>query len=194
MSNVFQGPPPAAELRRRMTLPQRHRLLHGYPLAAAMHPADDVPPDHFLSFKPSDRQLLVGVLPHPYCNPAVTGCGYCTFPHEPGNSAKGTPVVEAVKSEIAKTVESQFSDLLTRPITALYFGGGTANLTEPEPFHHLCLALADTFDFKTAEVTLEGVPAYFLRERAGCCTASGTDTPIGCWTSCGRTSRPGTSG
>ncbi len=29
-----------------------------------------------------DRGLLVGVLPHSFCNPAVAGCGFCTFPHE----------------------------------------------------------------------------------------------------------------
>src|SRR5580704_12476998 len=135
------GPTPVAELRRRMTRPQRHRLLHGYPLAAALHSAEHVPEDRGVPFNRAKRKLLVGVLPHPYCNPAVTGCGYCTFPHEPGNAAKGTPVVRAVMEEINRTVEGQILDLFQRPITALYFGGGTANLTEPEAFHELCKAL-----------------------------------------------------
>lgn len=161
------GPTPAAELRRRMTLPQRHRLLHGYPLAAALHSADEVPEDHAVAFNRSKRKLLVGVLPHPYCNPAVTGCGYCTFPHEPGNAAKGTPVVQAVIDEISRTVEGQMMDLFRQPITALYFGGGTANLTEPDPFRDLCKHLEDAFELKEAEVTLEGVPANFLRGKRG---------------------------
>src|ERR1019366_8324745 len=71
------------ELRRRMQRPQRHRLLHGYPLAAALprisgdQHRDTILPD----FDPR-RGLLVGVLPHPFCNPKVAGCGFSTFPHE----------------------------------------------------------------------------------------------------------------
>src|SRR5688572_30736384 len=120
-------PSPVAELRRRMTLPQRHRLLHGYPLAAAMHPADSVSPDHAVAFNRAGRKLLVGVLPHPFCNPAVTGCGFCAFPHEPGNAAKATPVIESVMDEIKHAVAGQMMDLADAPVAALYFGGGTAN-------------------------------------------------------------------
>lgn len=157
------GPTPSAELRRRMTLPQRHRLLHGYPLAAALHPADALDDHLEVAFARTGRKLLLGVLPHPFCNPAVTGCGFCVFPHEPGNSAKSTPVVRSVIQEITHVVDGQLMDLFDREVTALYFGGGTANLTEPEPFRELCVNLADSFELKNAEVTLEGVPAYFLR-------------------------------
>jgi coproporphyrinogen III oxidase-like Fe-S oxidoreductase len=157
------GPAPAAELRRRMTLPQRHRLLHGYPLAAALHPADAVGPDFAVAHARTDRKLLVGVLPHPFCNPAVTGCGFCTFPHEPGNAAKTGPVVKAVIDEINRTLDGQVMDLFDAEVQALYFGGGTANMTEPDPFRALCKVLVNCFGLKNAEVTLEGVPAYFLR-------------------------------
>src|SRR5579872_1441364 len=167
MNASSTGPSPAAELRRRMTLPQRHRLLHGYPLAAALHSAEDVPEDFALAFNRSKRKLLLGVIPHPFCNPSVTGCGYCTFPHEQGNAAKSTPVVKSVMDEIDRTVEGQLMDLLGQSITALYFGGGTANLIEPDPFRELCEKLVAGFDFKDAEVTLEGVPANFLRGKRG---------------------------
>jgi oxygen-independent coproporphyrinogen-3 oxidase len=60
-------------------------------------------------------------------------------------------------------VERQLNDLFMRPVTALYFGGGTANLTEPEAFRELCKCLEVNFEMKDAEATLEGVPAYFLR-------------------------------
>lgn len=156
--------PAAAELRRRMRKPQRHRLLHGYPLAAAMPAADGVSPHHELRFDPDHaRGLLVGVLPHPFCNPAVAGCGFCTFPHEPGNAAKTTAVVTHVTGEVRRMEEFLFRGLFQRKVAGLYFGGGTANLCEPEPFRDLCVALADAFDLSDAEVTLEGVPAYFLR-------------------------------
>ena len=67
-----------------MSRPQRHRLLHGFPLAAAMpHASTEVysSMDSRPEFKlgpDSGKQLLVGVLPHPFCNPAVAGCGFCT--------------------------------------------------------------------------------------------------------------------
>jgi len=146
-----------------MTLPQRHRLLHGYPLAASLHSAEGLDENLVVAHGRTERKLLVGVLPHPFCNPAVTGCGFCVFPHEPGNAAKGTPVVRSVIQEIIQTVDGQLIDLFNRDVTALYFGGGTANLTEPEPFRDLCVNLADNLGLKNSEVTLEGVPAYFLR-------------------------------
>jgi oxygen-independent coproporphyrinogen-3 oxidase len=151
-------------LRDRMHKPQRHRLLHGYPLAAAMprrgpgqSPAD-------VTFDPhAGRGLLVGVLPHPFCNPAVTGCGFCTFPHERYHGGRAAEVVEHVIQEIDGRLGRQ--PALARPVAALYFGGGTANLTPASPFRQLCRRLASAFDLSGAEVTLEGVPAYFLHHR-----------------------------
>ena len=105
----------------------------------------------------------MGVLPHPFCNPAVTGCGFCTFPHQPGNTAKTAEVAKLVATEVSSRVFDQMHDLMFRPVTALYFGGGTANLTEPAAFRSLCMHLAQEFNLKDAEATLEGVPAYFLR-------------------------------
>jgi oxygen-independent coproporphyrinogen-3 oxidase len=52
--------------------------------------------------------------------------------------------------------------LLDRPVEAVYFGGGTANLCETESFRKICRELR-AFDLKKAEITLEGVPAYFFR-------------------------------
>src|SRR5687768_12441800 len=96
------------ELRRRMQKPQRHRLLHGYPLAAAMprrlgsEPFDEVRLD-----RATGRGLLVGVLPHPFCNPAVTGCGFCTFAHEKYDTGRVAAVVNAVGDEIGQRLERQ---------------------------------------------------------------------------------------
>ncbi len=163
MSQATPRLSPADELARRMRGPQRHRLLHGYPLAAAMPDATDFAPEHDISFDRAGRGLLVGVLPHPFCNPAVSGCGFCTFPHQPGNTAKTADVAKLVAGEIQKRIWAQMTDLTFAPVTALYFGGGTANLTEAEAFRNLCTHLVQDFNLKTAEVTLEGVPAYFLK-------------------------------
>jgi oxygen-independent coproporphyrinogen-3 oxidase len=111
-------------------------------------------------FDPS-RGLLVAVLPHPFCNPAVAGCGFCTFPHEAFTSRKAAEVISHVVREIDQTLEAR-AGLAGRKIAGLYFGGGTANLSPPGPFRQLCRALARAFDLSRAEVTLEGVPAAFV--------------------------------
>ena len=51
------------------------------------------------------RGLLVGVLPHPFCNPAVAGCGFCTFPHEAFTSRKAAVVIDHVVREIEQTLQ-----------------------------------------------------------------------------------------
>lgn len=143
------------DLQRRMRGPQRHRLLQGYPLPPLMVPyqgQDPLPPD-------ASRPLIVGVLPHAACNPAVQGCGYCTFPHESYRRSEVEATVASVIQEIRQ------SPLRRRRVEALYFGGGTANLTPPQAFDPLCAELAGTFDLRGAEVTLEGAPVYFTARR-----------------------------
>ena len=150
------------ELRRRMRRPQRHRLLHGYPLAAAMPRVEDVHNAKYqmMTYDPH-RGLLIGVLPHPFCNPAISGCGFCTFPHESFSTRKATVVIEHVEREIEQRLKHD-PGLMGRSVAALYFGGGTANLSPPEPFRKICRTLAKSFDLSSAEVTLEGVPGAFL--------------------------------
>jgi oxygen-independent coproporphyrinogen-3 oxidase len=149
-------------LRERMARPQRHRLLHGYPLAAAMPRRGEGPIADVFFHRAAGRGLLVGVLPHPFCNPAVAGCGFCTFPHQHYNAGRAAEVVEHVIQEIDSRLGRQ-PWLHRRRVDALYFGGGTANLTPAEPFRRLCRRLAEAFDLSEAEVTLEGVPAYFVK-------------------------------
>jgi oxygen-independent coproporphyrinogen-3 oxidase len=134
-----------------MAQPQRHRLLHGYPMVL---PAGPRP---WVEAPPSDRPLLVGVLPHPYCNPTVRGCGFCTFPHERLMRSRTLPLALSIAREIGRRAAS----LRGRQVPAVYLGGGTANLTPPDAFAVIVGALASAFDLSQAEVTLEGAPAYF---------------------------------
>jgi oxygen-independent coproporphyrinogen-3 oxidase len=155
----------AQVLRDRMRKPQRHRLLHGYPLAAAMRQRDQGHPAGDVLFDPdAGRDLLVGVLPHPFCNPAVTGCGFSTFPHQRYHVGRAGEVVEHVVREIDARLARQ-PGLARRRVAALYLGGGTANLTPAGAFRRLCRRLAAAFDLSGAEVTLEGAPAYFVRRQ-----------------------------
>ncbi len=147
------------DLEKRMRGPQRHRLLQGYPQPSLMEPRSFHSLDWLLEYYQNwSRPLLVGVLPHAACNPSVRGCGYCTFPHEDFRLSEVRHTVLAVIKEIQKTP-------FVGNIKALYFGGGTANLTPPDLFKTLCEALNQRFTFQGAEVTLEGAPAYFTAQK-----------------------------
>ncbi len=150
------------ELKQRMARPQRHRLLHGYPIAPLMSSAAESPPPRGLE---PQRPLLLGVLPHSFCNPQVEGCGFCTFPHEPYRASAASQTARAVVEEIRQTIE-QFPASKGSRVSGLYFGGGTANLISGGDFEELCRQLTESFDFSSAEISFEGVPVYFLKERA----------------------------
>jgi oxygen-independent coproporphyrinogen-3 oxidase len=107
----------------------------------------------------SSRPLIVGILPHASCNPTVKGCGYCTFPHEQFRASEVRQTVHAVIAEVSR------SPLRGRKVEALYFGGGTANLTPPDVFSELCRTVSRSFDLTSCEVTLEGAPVYFTSHK-----------------------------
>lgn len=155
-----------AELHRRMQQPQRHRLLHAYPMAPLMfHSKTSVRSrdiEQTARNRSAERHLLLGVLPHPYCNPMVKGCGFCTFPHEQFSRTSAVSVAKMVRKEIQQRVVSVPS-LRTSPVDAIYFGGATANLTPFDDFSPLLCTLYELFSCDDAEVTLEGAPIYFLR-------------------------------
>ena len=158
-------------VRSRLKKPQRHRLLHGFPLAASMPFLDQETrfaaengDSRFQHDYHPDMPLLVGVLPHSYCNPKIAGCGFCTFPHEDFSSLKAAAAVNGVIQEVQNRVLGCPS-LEGKQIDAMYFGGATANLTPAEPFRKLCRKLNELFDLREAEVTLEGVPAFFLNRK-----------------------------
>lgn len=160
----FQPGLVAAELASRRTRPQRHRLLHGYPMAPLMRDAAthaDALEEASLWMRSRGRQLTVGVLPHPFCNPSVKGCGFCTFPHQDYAHSKAEDTVAHVIRELDASPFWREKPA----VSALYFGGATANLTPPGSFRALCKKLRERFDLSRAEVTLEGVPAYFVAKK-----------------------------
>lgn len=157
-----------AELWRRKSRPQRHRLLHGYPMAPLMRAIDPSRRAELLAWETArlrdGADLIVGVLPHPFCNPAVRGCGFCTFPHESFSNAAAREVAACVVDEL-DAFRTRAPSLAASRVTAVYLGGGTANLTPPDAMEELGAALTRAFDVSDAEVTLEGVPAYFTARR-----------------------------
>lgn len=108
------------------------------------------------------RKLIVGVIPHTQCTPRKDGCGFCTFPHDKVDGSSRAAVVESVQFEIEKLLQRESNHLEGRSVSALYFGGGTANLADAASINGLFHTLkSGGLRFNDAEVSLEGVPALF---------------------------------
>lgn len=172
------------ELMRRMAAPQRHRLLQGYPMVPLMRRAappgnpttswraldgrvadEREPEPPYLTLDPG-RPLLIGVIPHTQCNPRLKACGFCTFGQDRYFKPSLIETVAEVRGEITSLAE-RWPELGARRVDAVYFGGGTANLTPARELRELGATLARHFDLRGAEVTLEGVPALFRSLLAG---------------------------
>src|SRR5690554_7718664 len=104
-------------LARRMAGPQRHRLLRGYPALPLMRQAAPLrgarrhlngalpgsePP--FVDIDPT-RTLIVGVIPHTFCQPKVAGCGFCTFGQNQYRRMGMTHAMAALSVEIERSLD-----------------------------------------------------------------------------------------
>lgn len=107
------------------------------------------------------RPLIVGVIPHTQCIPRTPACGFCTFPHDAQNKGQRAAVVRSVLEDISNVVAWHGDKLLGRRVEAIYFGGGTANLSSVSEIQRLFELLATYFNVAPAEVTLEGIPSLF---------------------------------
>ena len=107
------------------------------------------------------RDLIVGVIPHTQCVPRKEGCGFCTFPHDAANARDRRVMIDAVIDEISQ--HAQTESLHRRRVGAIYIGGGTANLSDPDDVTRIVRALQAAFVIDEAELSLEGTPHLFER-------------------------------
>lgn len=147
-----------SEVQRRMALPQRHRLLQGFPMRSLMSsPGEDWQEElEITNFRRWPNQAIVCVMPHPFCVPALKGCGFCTFPHEGYKKETMMPLAKTIAFDLATHAAKR--DI---SVPSLYFGGGTANLVSDEALELICTAVLARFGFIEEEVSLEGVPRFF---------------------------------
>lgn len=151
---------------KRMRNPQRHRLLHGYPMSSGLNKISDSR-RNFLNELDLDnsKPIAVGIIPHTFCNPAIMGCGFCTFPHEQFNRSSEITCVESVISELGE-ISKKYPNIINRKVSSIYIGGGTANLMSDSSFENLCESIIEHLKInEKTEITFEGAPVYFS-ERA----------------------------
>lgn len=107
------------------------------------------------------RPLIVGIIPHTQCIPRTHACGFCTFPHDKQDKSLRAAVVRFVESDIENVIQWHGDKISGRRVDAIYFGGGTANLSSTTQIQQLFGVLANHLNVTQAEVTLEGIPSLF---------------------------------
>lgn len=100
----------------------------------------------------------------PYC---IQRCAYCHY--------KTTTLRESQKKEIDRYIEALCKEievsskrfhLKDRPVTTLYFGGGTPTLLSGENIDRLMTTLHENLWIQEPEITFEGEPVTLTRRKA----------------------------
>lgn len=144
-------------------------VVHGFPSVLAWA-EDQVPVVEILEERKRQKRagftkaldLYVGI---PYC-PKTTPekCGYCLFPVE---EYIGYPAVEEYFKYLRREGQLYRELFEGEPLFGIFFGGGTSNLYRADKYPALMEMIRDIFPTMCpgAEITLEGLPALFTREK-----------------------------
>jgi len=114
--------------------------------------------------------LYLGV---PYCIQTEPGnCGYCLFPVE---IFTGNLDLERYFEYLKREVAMYRDGVLGLPLGAVFFGGGTSNLYKVEKYYELMDLVRSLFPVipDYVDITLEGIPQLFTREKIQAIKASG---------------------
>ncbi|HEX4419871.1 MAG TPA: radical SAM protein [Kofleriaceae bacterium] len=144
-------------------------VVHGFPSVLAWD-VEEVPVAEILEDRKRQRgagltktlDLYLGI---PYCpktKPAK--CGYCLFPVE---DYTGNPAVETYFEYLQREGELYRALFDDEPLYGIFFGGGTSNLYRADKYPQLMDMVRRIFPRMApgAEITLEGLPALFTREK-----------------------------
>lgn len=84
-------------------------------------------------------------------------CSMCPFTHEPFNIRDMSAYVEALCKEIR--FYSNFENISNRPVSTLYFGGGTASTLTPKQLEQIMAELLNCYNITSdTQITLECHP------------------------------------
>ena len=101
----------------------------------------------------------------PFCQ---TKCTYCNFHTGVVAPNRFEPYADAVCREIAGTVAAN-----APVVDSVYFGGGTPSLLNPAALGKIIGSLRRSYQFNSAEITLEADPETITPERASAWVAAG---------------------
>ncbi|GAA0587707.1 radical SAM family heme chaperone HemW [Streptomyces crystallinus] len=148
---------------------QVNKIQHGFPSPRFWNelsvPLDEIGADRRQLSRTVGKPavfLYVGV---PYCIKTDPGkCGYCLFPVE---EFQGNAALENYYGYVEREAEMYRSQMEGTTLTGAYFGGGTSNLYRAPVYHRLMDLVRGLFPdiSDQADLTLEGIPQLFTREK-----------------------------
>jgi oxygen-independent coproporphyrinogen-3 oxidase len=144
---------------------QSNKVLHGHPSPMFWDPAD-IPSAEVLRAAPSPpttkgTNLYIAT---PYCLPTDPDrCGFCLFPSE---IYEGHGQLARYLTYLRKEGEMYRDRFAAATVSSIYFGGGTSNLYKPAQYATLLDIVREFFRVPDGiEITLEGIPQLFTREK-----------------------------
>ncbi|MFI1100539.1 coproporphyrinogen-III oxidase family protein [Streptomyces melanogenes] len=156
---------------------QVNKIQHGFPSPRFWNetsvPLDEIAEDRIKlreAHGTSPVFLYVGV---PYCIQTDPGkCGYCLFPVE---EFQGNAALENYYGYVEREAEMYREQMQGSVLAGAYFGGGTSNLYKGPVYHRLMDMVRRLFPeiSEQADLTLEGIPQLFSREKMQAISDSG---------------------
>ncbi|MFC0842948.1 MULTISPECIES: coproporphyrinogen-III oxidase family protein [Streptomyces] len=156
---------------------QVNKIQHGFPSPRFWNetsvPLDEIAEDRIRlreAHGTSPVFLYVGV---PYCIQTDPGkCGYCLFPVE---EFQGNAALETYYGYVEREAEMYREQMQGSVLAGAYFGGGTSNLYKGPVYHRLMDMVRRLFPeiSEQADLTLEGIPQLFSREKMQAISDSG---------------------
>lgn len=155
---------------------QVNKVLHCHP-SPRLWREEDFPLDRMLQGRretlgSSGKSLNVYVA-SPYCpKTEPTACGFCLFPHE---DYRGPAALDRYYAHLRREGAMLREHLADDRVSGVYFGGGTPNLVRADGYQTLMDMLTDVFPDLPSdiEITLEGLPQLFTREKLVSLKAAG---------------------
>jgi oxygen-independent coproporphyrinogen-3 oxidase len=154
---------------------QSNKVLHGHPSPMFWDPAD-IPSAEFLRSAPATPSVKGTNLyiATPYClRTDPDRCGFCLFPSE---VYSGSAQLDRYLTYLRKEGQLYRDRFGSAKLSSIYLGGGTSNLYKPAQYANLFEIIREFFRLPDGiEITLEGIPQLFTREKLLAMKAEGVN-------------------
>jgi oxygen-independent coproporphyrinogen-3 oxidase len=157
---------------------QSNKVLHGHPSPMFWLDGDVRVAEEMARLRLAHRtvpkrfNVYIGT---PYCLPTDPDrCGFCLFPSEVYQNRQQLDTYLEYLQREATMYRPWFEGF---EVANVYFGGGTSNLYRPEQYDRLLGVVRSVFGAMTpaVEITLEGIPQLFTREKLVAMKAAGVN-------------------
>lgn len=154
---------------------QSNKVLHGHPSPMFWNEREPPMAEIFAARRRADETFSKRInlyVATPYCIKTLPErCGFCLFPSE---DFRGQEQLRTYLRYLAKEADLLRPHTERDRVATLYFGGGTSNLYRPEDYATLVATARSLYDVSPdAELTLEGIPQLFTKEKLAAMKATG---------------------